>query len=249
MKTPDLKLRLQYYDMLDSTNDFALELIKNDRPREGTVIMAGFQVKGRGQRVNSWQSDKDSNVTISIILYPAFLAPEKQFFLSMALSLAVQELLGGFRINADIKWPNDIYVGEKKIAGMLIENAVMSSQIIHSVVGLGLNVNQERFAGDIPNPTSMKIETGRDFPLSEVAEKLLGISEKWLKSLYMEEYTSIKEKYEQNLLFINMPSTFKQEDKVFKGTIQGVNENGQILIMVENNLLLTFNFKDIEFCF
>ncbi|MBN2611533.1 MAG: biotin--[acetyl-CoA-carboxylase] ligase [Bacteroidales bacterium] len=249
MKNPDITFKLQNYETLDSTNCFALELLKKDNPAEGTVIMAGFQKKGKGQRDNSWQSDKNSNITLSIILYPDFLEPEKQFYLSMALSLAVTELLDEYKIPVSIKWPNDIFAGKKKIAGMLIENAILGKQIIHSVLGLGLNVNQERFSADIPNPTSMVIETGNQFAITNVTERLLNIFKKWVKRLYNQEYKYIKEKYEQKLLFINTPSLFKRGDRVFKATIQGINENGQILVAGENKNLLTFNFKEIEYCF
>ncbi|WP_301748249.1 biotin--[acetyl-CoA-carboxylase] ligase [uncultured Duncaniella sp.] len=124
----------------------------------GTAVMARVQTAGRGQRGNSWEAEPGMNITLSLLLRPEGLEPARQFIISQAVSLAIVEMLDNF-IGADavsIKWPNDIYVNDSKIAGILIENVISGSAISRSIVGVGLNVNQTEFLSDAPNPVSLK---------------------------------------------------------------------------------------------
>lgn len=249
VKNFNLYNRLKRYDTLTSTNDFTVELIKSDQPAEGTVIMADFQTKGKGQRNAQWISEKGSNLTFSILLFPSFLKPENHFFLSMALSLGLIDMLHHYQIGAGIKWPNDIYTVNGKIAGILIENAIQGDRIKYSVLGTGLNVNQEHFPEDIPNPTSMKIELRTVHHPGKVLKQSLESIEKWFIKLYDRKFDMIKNRYEEHLMFRNQSRKFSAGREVFSGTIKGINETGQLLIDDGINNIRTFNFKEVEYCF
>jgi len=133
---------------LDSTNRFAMDLVRSEKPSEGTVVSTDFQTAGRGQQGKSWQSSRSMNLNSSVVLYPGFLSSGDQFLLNMAVALAVceavAELCGAI---CSLKWPNDVYFGNKKIAGILIENTWAGSRWQAAIVGIGLNVNQQEFAG------------------------------------------------------------------------------------------------------
>ncbi len=142
----------------------------------GTAVMARVQTAGRGQRGNSWEAEPGMNITLSLLLRPEGLEPARQFIISQAVSLAIVEMLDNF-IGADavsIKWPNDIYVNDSKIAGILIENVISGSAISRSIVGVGLNVNQTEFLSDAPNPVSLKQLLPKvDFNVDVLAEVMV----------------------------------------------------------------------------
>lgn len=139
----------------------------------GTVVCAFRQTAGRGQRGNSWESAPGENITMSLLLRPAGLHPARQFVISEAVSLAIVSVLRRHLPGCDVrvKWPNDIYVGDSKICGILIENSITSTGINHSIVGAGINVNQRRFLSDAPNPVSMRQLAGREFPVGELTRE------------------------------------------------------------------------------
>ena len=132
------------------------------------VLVADYQTAGRGQGTNSWESERGQNLTCSLGFSPEGVKASRQYILSMAIAVALTETLAGLPHPVSIKWPNDIYVGDKKICGILIENMLKGEHIRHCIIGIGLNVNQKRFVSDAPNPTSMALESGHDFDREEV---------------------------------------------------------------------------------
>ena len=144
---------LGFFDELASTNDEA----RDARYMNGAVVIAERQSRGRGQRGNSWSSAEGMNLTFSAVLCPAGLRAESQFYLSKAVALSVSDTVDSFGIESRIKWPNDIYVGDGKVAGILIENDLMGACISRSIAGIGLNVNQTAFDPALPNPTSLAL--------------------------------------------------------------------------------------------
>lgn len=151
-----------------------------------TMVWADAQTHGRGQRGNSWESEPGANITASVLVRPQDFPAKAQFSISEATALAVVDALARFGIDAKVKWPNDIYVGDKKICGILIEHAVMGRCVARSVLGIGLNVNQREFLSDAPNPVSMAILGWRSFDLEEVRESLGRALEKRLASINAE---------------------------------------------------------------
>jgi BirA family biotin operon repressor/biotin-[acetyl-CoA-carboxylase] ligase len=249
MKKLNLYSRVKRFDILTSTNDYTAKLANSDEPAEGTVIMADFQTDGKGQKNASWISEKGSNLTFSIIIYPAYLNPANNFYLSMALSLGIVDMLRLNKIYARIKWPNDVFTNKGKIAGILIENAIQGDKIKSSILGIGLNVNQEIFPDEITNCTSMRIELKTIINREIVLRELLESVEYWFGKLYDQDFGFIKNRYEQLLLFKNQCKIFYSGGDYFSGTIKGINESGQLFIEDENHVVRTFGFKEVEYCF
>jgi BirA family biotin operon repressor/biotin-[acetyl-CoA-carboxylase] ligase len=154
---------IMYFPELSSTNSYAIQLLGSGRPAEGTIVRAGFQTAGRGQPGNKWESESGKNLLFSIITYPSRIKAHEQFIISMALSLGVHDFVRSKIKGCTIKWPNDIYVKNDKIAGILIENSLSGPRISYSVAGIGFNLNQEKFNGNAPNPVSLKLLTGEDY--------------------------------------------------------------------------------------
>ncbi len=232
---------------VDSTNSYAKNLIGDKKPPEGTLITAEEQSAGKGQAGSRWQAEPGHNLTASYILYPGFLSADKQFFLNMAVSLAVRELceeITGHEIR--IKWPNDIYYRNKKLAGILIENIISGSQISSSVIGIGLNVNQTTFGPDLPNPTSVKLITGQEIKLDTVISKLNSYIEKYYLQLRQLHFNFLDKGYTVHLYKYNQTATFRKNGQEFRGEISGVTKEGK-LIIESNGRYYRFGLKEVEY--
>jgi len=149
---------IKWFDTVDSTNYEALR--QSEISEDFTVFAAKFQTNGRGQKGKSWESAVGENLTFSILVKPNFLKVEDQFLISEVVTLGIVNYLSKIGIDAKIKWPNDIYVKDKKICGILIEHYISGDKLSASIIGIGLNLNQGKFNSDAPNPTSVINETG-----------------------------------------------------------------------------------------
>jgi BirA family biotin operon repressor/biotin-[acetyl-CoA-carboxylase] ligase len=214
---------------------------------EGTVFLAYEQFAGRGQMKNSWESEPGKNLTFSIVLYPEFLEIRRQFQLSKVVSLGIYSALNKYVKELRIKWPNDIYAGELKLAGILIENSIMSGSIKSSVIGIGLNVNQTVFVSDAPNPVSLQLLTNKHFDCDQLLREILEGINFYYQLLTDRETAKIDQDYLSALFRLNEWHEFKTEDSVFSGEIIGVNEIGQLLIKNAQGKILEFHFKEVEF--
>lgn len=241
---PDRIIRV---NQLDSTNSYALQLLKDTNPSGGTVVMALNQTEGRGQQTNAWESESGKNLTISLILRPDFIFAQDQFQVSMLISLGVSDYLKTYTENVSIKWPNDIYVGDKKIAGVLIEQSIMGAHLSHSVCGIGLNVNQEEFTSHAPNPISLNILTKKNYQLETELKKLLAAIEKRYFQLMDKEGKELEADYLKSLYWINKKHTFEDENGKFNGNIIGISEFGQLQIEDNKREIRTYNFKEVSF--
>lgn len=243
------------FDELPSTNDWAADLLANPtfegskgaaktRPPEGTVVRAANQTAGRGQLGSQWHSAPDANLLLSIILYPTWLEAQAQFYLSMAVALALHETLtamappaapGAYRLTPTIKWPNDVYIEDKKVAGILIQNALTGAQLQSSIVGIGLNVNQKQFSPDLPNPGSLALAYGEAFDLDALAERLFECLERWYLQLKAGHRAAILAAYEEKLWRRGQASRFERtaDGSVFEGMIWGVSEQGMLRVETE----------------
>ncbi len=237
---------MHHFDNLESTNQFAADLIPSNPP-EGTVINTFNQTKGRGQMGNIWLSSPNKNISTSIILYPKFLNINKQFYLSMIVSLAltdvVQTLLD---VETSIKWPNDIYIGKNKIAGILIQNTLSAEMLSATIIGIGMNINQTSFES-LKNVTSFVLEKNKNFDLELVLELILQKIEFYYLKLRNGNYTAIKKSYLEKLLFYNQWHSFADRNEFeFLGKIVDVQLDGKL--MVNNGLeILNFDIKEIIF--
>lgn len=232
-----------------STNEYAKSLWSKIEPIEGTVVLTDKQTDGKGQIGNKWESEPYQNLTFSIILKPTFLKPEQQFMLSKIVSLACIETFGHFTDQKFIiKWPNDIYIREKKIGGILIENTINATQISSSIVGMGLNINQEVFE-NLPKAVSLKNIGERSFDQKEVLNYLLKLIDIYYLELRQGKAKSISQKYIENLLGYEHKMTFLEQGILFKATVKGVNELGQLLLELENGYIRKYNFKEVSWVF
>jgi len=239
--------RIIRIDQLDSTNSHALQLIKDSNPSGGTVVMAVNQTEGRGQQTNAWESENGKNLTISLILRPDFIEAQDQFQISMLISLGVYDYLEAYTKNVSIKWPNDIYVGDKKIAGILIEQSIMGAYLSHSVCGIGLNINQDLFVSDAPNPISLKMLTKQTYKLDDELKRLLTAIEKRYFQLMEQGGKELEQDYLDSMYLMNEEHTYEDETGVFRGQIVGISEFGQLQIQDEEKFVRTYNFKEVSF--
>jgi BirA family transcriptional regulator, biotin operon repressor / biotin---[acetyl-CoA-carboxylase] ligase len=234
----------------DSTNSFAARLLHDEIPEEGTVIITGFQKSGRGQRGAAWESEKGKNLLISYILYPTFLPIHLQFYLTQCVSLALLETLQNFTsVPVQIKWPNDILAGGKKIAGVLIETAIRNDRMIHAIAGAGININQERFGAYSPEATSLLILENKTFDLFTILRELNNSLHKWYTILRLGHFDKITEAYTSNLFLFRQESNFESQGERFEGTITGVQTDGTLLIMKDDQTVLNFRNKEVKFLF
>lgn len=232
-----------------STNNYATALLAKEDFLSGTVVVADVQKNGRGQINNSWESEAGLNLLMSIVLTPTFLPVQYQFLLSKILALGVSDVLSYYSDNVRIKWPNDIYVGEKKIAGILIENSIMGNTLSTSILGLGLNINQTVFKSDAPNPISLKQLTKKTYELDKMLTVILNSVNKWYSKLECGFVEEIDEAYVSQLFRMGVSAKYNNEQGSFEGVICGVNEIGQLKIRTSKGEMKEFHFKEVEFIF
>ena len=231
-----------------STNAYALEQLSSTDVLEGTVVAAHEQTAGKGQMGNSWEAEAGKNLTFSIILKPTWLPVEQQFYLSMAVAVALQTTLSEYlkKEIVTIKWPNDIYVGDHKICGVLIQNNILGKNLKHCVVGIGLNINQKIFKNI--RATSLSKIIGCDFQLDDVLSVVLKNLEIEYLKLLDKSFDSIKMEYEANLFRKNIPNEFIIDDNKVLATILGVTEAGLLKLNL-NNTIAFFDLKQIQYVF
>lgn len=230
---------------IDSTNNYAMRLIDEGMAEHGMVVRADFQTKGKGQLANLWLAEESKNLLISAIIDTREFAIEKQFFLNAATCLSVAEMLmTNYNIpHVSIKWPNDIYAGDKKIAGILIENSLRGSQWTNAVVGIGLNVNQAVFS-DLNRATSMFNQTQEKQKVKSVLKNLLKILNKHFLKIGNNEH-ALFEAFNQNLYKVNKEITFTKKNELYKGIVKGVNAFGELEVEVAGKLK-RYRHKEIE---
>lgn len=239
---------IQFYK-INSTNDYASKVLSEKNIEEGSIIWALNQTEGRGQKGNKWESEISKNLTFSIILKPNKILPVKQFYLNMAVSLSLVDFLKSIITNRNIyiKWPNDIYVDNKKIAGILIENQIIANEIENSIIGIGLNVNQNKFSENIPNPTSLKILESIDYELRNLLVDFLYFIENRIQQLYKFEFDNLKLNYITSLLYFGELKQFKYKNEIINARIIDINTYGKLILKSENQMVIECDLKEIEF--
>lgn len=235
-------------DEIASTNSEMKRLQSLSPMSEGAVVMANFQTGGRGQAGNTWHSSKGANLLFSVIIYPHFVAPSKQFIISRIVSIALRRVLSAYIDNVTIKWPNDIYWKDKKIAGILIENSLMGSKIEHSIIGVGLNVNEDSFPKDLINPISLKQIVGEQSDRTQILNEILQEFEILYGDLIKGNLQDIEKEYMQYLFRYNERHSFEDRDGVFEGVIKDVLPSGHLVVetAAEQERKL-YAFKEISF--
>lgn len=239
--------RYIFVDKLTSTNSHAAQLLGTDDLCEGTIIRTGYQSAGRGQMGNKWESESGKNLIFSIILYPTMIIPSEQFLISMVISLGINDFLKRYSGISAIKWPNDIYVGNDKIAGILIENSIIGNEIKSTIAGIGLNINQLVFLSDAPNPVSLRMITGKEFDLELSFNQLLYDIDKRYKQLIAGDFSKIKKEYIMQLYRLNEWFNYRDSGGAFKGRIISVNDEGRLKVEDCEGQIKMYSFKEVEF--
>ncbi|GCC51428.1 biotin--[acetyl-CoA-carboxylase] ligase [Chryseotalea sanaruensis] len=228
-----------------STNDLAIKLLQQPAAVEGTIVVTDSQTAGRGQRGNQWQTEPGQNLTLSIILKPVFLAIKDQFYLTMVTALATYDFLKTQSpIPAQIKWPNDILIGGKKMGGILIENQLQGDSISSAVIGIGLNINQKDFV--FHTATSLSLVAQHDFTLQEIFALLLSHIESRYLMLRNGHHDTLKRDYLQNLFQLNESANYLHNDQQFTGIIRGIDAWGKLIIETEQGME-SFDLKEVSF--
>ena len=235
-----------WLEKVDSTNSYCMRLAEKGEP-EGHVVAAYFQEQGRGQRGNTWESESGKNLTFSLLLRPTFMQVEEQFAISKVIALSIYDWLKISGVEACIKWPNDIYVGDRKIAGILIENSFSSPILEVSVIGVGLNLNQTSFSPEIPNPTSMALLTGGQYrPEIVLRELMISIQMRYLQ-LKFGLGQKVSDDYLSALYRFQVVSNFSSSGEKFKATIIGVKPTGELILETETGEQRFYGFKEVSF--
>jgi len=244
-----MKFDLQYFESLPSTNLKAGRDIQEGTAHHGMVIQAGDQTQGKGNGTNQWESKKGKNLTFSLIIEPHFLQPAEQFILTQVISMALYETIRKILQPESlfIKWPNDLYYNKKKIAGVLIQNYVKGQQINFAIIGVGLNVNQQTFLSDAPNPASLIHFTKKEMNISSLLDEILNAFERNYGTLHdQQKRIELHQKYLEHLYLRNQWSNFSDISGTFSGKITGINDYGQLLIEDRDGNQRVFGFKEVK---
>lgn len=235
---------------IGSTNSYLINLGKNEALEDPTIVLANKQINGRGQQGATWQSIPQQGLTFSMFNKFHNLSVSDISSIAFATSLGVQKALKKFLIpKVEIKWPNDIMSQSKKVAGILIENQVKQGKIVSSVIGIGINVNEEHF-NNLPQATSMRLTTGVKYNLDEVLHEVSEAVFSELKSLETNSISELKISYEATLFRKETISVFETPNKIrFNGKIKGVTNSGKLIIENEAEVLKTYQLKEIKLLF
>ncbi len=241
-------IKIIFLNEVESTNNYANSLILSDAAEEGTVVLARYQTQGKGQQGNHWESEAGKNLLMSLIMYPRFLPAGKQFLVSKIVSLAITDWLQNEVEECTIKWPNDIYIGDRKVAGILIENTVKGQHLFSSVIGIGMNVNQLAFKSDAPNPVSLQQVTGKSYDIEKSLDVLLAKLNYWYSKLVDQQNEEIDEAYFLRLYRRGKWSLFSEPGKLaFEAWISGIGKFGQLQLKLRDGTSREFMFKKVEF--
>ena len=247
-----IRIKWHRSDSIGSTNTYLRELNGGDPEYDYEVAVADFQTAGRGQKGNTWESEQGKNLLFSILAHPKDIKVQEQFFISQAIALAVSdsviaaagpEYAAGFTV----KWSNDIYYKDCKMAGILIENTLQGSSILDTVVGVGLDVNQEVFVSDAPNPISLKNITGQEFDrdalLGDIVERFIGYMERTSE----QDRAHVDLLYRERLYRREGYYPFRDADGRFEACIEGIRPDGCLMLLTLSGEHRVYEFKQVQF--
>jgi BirA family biotin operon repressor/biotin-[acetyl-CoA-carboxylase] ligase len=234
-----------WLEEVDSTNLYAERLLQGAGAEEGTVVAADFQTEGKGQGDNNWESERGKNLMVTVILKPFFLDASDQFILNKAMTLAVCDLVRSTGISPSVKWPNDIYADDKKIAGLLISHRVTGSVLEHTVVGIGVNLNQETFSDSLPNPVSVKGLTGTGYHPKDALNDMVGLIDIRYDQVRRGMAARIGKEYLEYLRGLGQWLMYKTPSGNREGRIRGVDEFGRLVLEFRDGRTELFSHGEI----
>lgn len=229
-----------------STNTYLKELCQISDIEDGTVIYTHAQTAGRGQRGNRWESEPGQNITMSLLIKPTHIPASGQFLLSQIVSLGVTDVLSEYAPGFSIKWPNDIYWKDKKIAGILIENTLQGEIYSQAIIGIGLNVNQQEFISDAPNPVSLRQITGKSYDIGKLLHKIVyAIALRYESS--KKEINSLRKDYSGQLFRHTGYYPYESKGEIFKACITKIEDSGLMVLKTETGEERRYAFKEVSF--
>ena len=234
-----------FIEETDSTNRYLHDYQSDGE--EMIIVYTDFQTAGRGQGTNHWESERGKNITFSILTHPCWMPVTKQFLLSMAGGLAIKDVLDIYTEGITIKWPNDIYWHDKKISGTLIETSVSGKSIKDCIFGVGININQQQFLSDAPNPVSLSQIIGHETDRMEVLRKIVERFEHYLKVLQEKDYDTVRQQYLQVMYRREGVFEYKDINGHFFACIQTVEEDGHLVLKRTDEQLSSYAFKEVQF--
>lgn len=241
-------MRIIKLHAIDSTNSFLKGLVKQNKYAEEMALIANHQTSGRGQWENSWLSEEDKSLTISIFKKINNIKITHQFYLSMLVAITLKKVLDSYQVpDVLVKWPNDILSGNWKVGGILIENCISGQNWVGSVIGIGLNVNNEEFVG-LPKASSMKLLTETEFSVQHIIDKIIADINNSFSKFDVSCFDRIKEEYEKQLFGKGKKCRFNdiKTQTDFSGIIQGITDTGKLQILNESNQLCEYDLKTVK---
>ena len=241
------EFRIIRIDETDSTNRWMKELIQlhpSEETQHEMVVVCDYQTAGRGCGSNSWEAEPGKNLLMSVLMHPKKVSARTQFIITQIVSVALCrtiETVIGSEHRVTIKWPNDIYVGDKKICGVLIENSIEGRRIKDCIIGIGLNVNQTEFRSDAPNPVSIAQLTGKETDREEVLNTFLEELTKQCENRNI-HHDYLRKMYRRNGMY-----PFETEGSRFMARVAGVNDDGRLMLEDEDGIAHLFRFKEVTF--
>jgi len=236
-----------FYNRLNSTNLYANEMLRKRHDQVPFWVRTDDQFAGRGQGHHSWVTEPGLNLTGTLVIFPNNVRASEQFMISKIFSLAAAGFLEMFIDEISLKWPNDLYAGDKKIGGILIETAIMGQFIDHAILGLGVNINQVNFPPDIPNPISISALTGLKYDLKEMEDLMIECFRNFYHLIESGNYDLVNSQYIKKLYRYNEYSGYRAGTETFTAKIVGVTEFGHLILQSQNGDLQTYAYQEVEY--
>ena len=241
---------------VDSTNIFIREMLAEEASGEVssasnlpgfTLVVADDQTAGRGQKGNSWETEKGKNLIFSLLCHPDTVKASEQFVLSQCMAVAVRDALAKVTDGVKVKWPNDIYVGDKKISGTLIECDLQGKTISNCILGVGININQSTFRSGAPNPTSLYLLTGKEVDRETVLADVIENFQKYYEWISQGRADELRQLYIQHLYRRQGIHPYRDVRGDFMAEIAGIEPSGHLLLRFETGDVIRYEFKDVSF--
>ena len=231
---------------IDSTNRFLREL-KDEQEDEMVVAVADFQTAGKGQGSHTWESEAGKNLLFSIKVHPRWVPVRQPFLLSMAGAIAIKEALETYVDGITLKWPNDVYWNDKKISGTLIETSIDSKGIKTCIFGIGINVNQEAFHSDAPNPVSLRQILGHEVDRDELLQKVIDGFIRYYELLHRADYMDVSGIYHLSLYRRKGFHRYEDADGDFEGAFVEVEDDGHLILHDKQGVIRSYSFGEVKF--
>lgn len=236
-----------FYKRLNSTNLRVAQMVDEMDGTQPFWVRTDDQFAGKGQGTHTWISEAGQNLTGTLAIFPSRFEASRQFALSQVFALSAVVLLELFLDEVRIKWPNDLYAGDRKIGGILIETAILGPFINYAILGLGININQRKFSDSIPNPISISMLTGMNYNLAEFEDLFLEAFRNKYSLIESGRFAELNSQYVNKLYKIGEMCGFKTSKKSFEARITGVNEFGHLLLQTPTGSIQSYAYQEVEY--